>query len=161
LRHVDSRLAPDLLTRRGIGPVSAAAAIVAWSNPGSLPNQRSLRRARRRQPHPSQQRPGGALPTQPRRRPATEQSAPHHREHPAGATAPAPPPTSNDAELRAKATARSAACSSATSPASYIEPSTRHPSQLDRQKRHEASRLEGPGSLPWRTTASRTSSPTG
>jgi transposase len=34
VRHVVFRLAPDLLTRRGIGPVSAAAAIVAWSHPG-------------------------------------------------------------------------------------------------------------------------------
>ena len=38
LRHIVSRLAPDLLARRGIGPVSAAIAIVAWSHPGRCRN---------------------------------------------------------------------------------------------------------------------------
>jgi transposase len=38
LRHIVSRLAPDLLTRRGIGPVSAATAIVAWSHHGRCRN---------------------------------------------------------------------------------------------------------------------------
>jgi hypothetical protein len=38
LRHIVSKLAPDLLARRGIGPVSAASAIIAWSHPGRCRN---------------------------------------------------------------------------------------------------------------------------
>lgn len=38
LRLTVSKLAPDLLARRGIGPVSAATAIAAWSHPGRCRN---------------------------------------------------------------------------------------------------------------------------
>jgi transposase len=38
LRQIVSNLAPDLLARRGIGPVSAATAIAAWSHPGRCRN---------------------------------------------------------------------------------------------------------------------------
>jgi transposase len=51
-----THLAPQLLAKRAVGPVSAAQAIVSWSRPGPLPRRCRIRRARGRQPDPRQQR---------------------------------------------------------------------------------------------------------
>jgi transposase len=61
LQAIVDELAPGLTTQRGIGPVSAAQAIVSFSHPG-----RCLRRAGRHQPAGGQQRPHRPAPPQPR-----------------------------------------------------------------------------------------------
>lgn len=40
LQTIVDDLAPGLTDRRGIGPISAAQAIISWSDPSTLPNQR-------------------------------------------------------------------------------------------------------------------------
>jgi transposase len=79
LRAIVDRLAPGLVDRRGVGPVTAAQAIVSFSHPGPLPQRRCVRRPRRHQPAAGQQRPDGAPPAQPRRRPGAEPGAARHR----------------------------------------------------------------------------------
>jgi transposase len=72
-------IAPGLTSRFGIGPVSAAQAIVP---PRPLPQRSSIRRPRRDQPDPSQQRPHHPAPPQPRRRPRPQPRHPRHRRQP-------------------------------------------------------------------------------
>ena len=65
-------LAPQLLARPGIGPISAAAVLIAWSQPRRI----------RSSPNPSQLRQDDPLPARPRRRPPTKPRAPHDHPQP-------------------------------------------------------------------------------
>jgi hypothetical protein len=69
LQTIVNDIAPGLIERRGVGPVSAAQAIVSFSHPGRLTaaQRRGLRRPRRRQPAAGQQSPYRAPPAQPQR----------------------------------------------------------------------------------------------
>jgi transposase len=44
LAHRVQQLAPDLLARRGVGPISAAAVLIAWSQPGRLRSEAAFAR---------------------------------------------------------------------------------------------------------------------
>lgn len=66
-RRVEA-LAPELLARRGVGPISAAALLVAWSEPGRLRSEAAFARL------------AGVAPT---RRSAFEPGAAHDRLEPA------------------------------------------------------------------------------
>jgi transposase len=81
LQQLVDEIAPGLIDRPGIGPVSAAHVIVSYSHPGRVPQRRRVRRPSRHQPTTSQQRPDGPTPTQPRRRPSTKPCRAHHRAH--------------------------------------------------------------------------------
>jgi transposase len=73
LTNLVEDLAPGLTGHYGIGPVTAAQAIVSFSHPG---------RAGRHQPDTSQQRTNRSTPAQPRRRPSTQPRRAHHRADP-------------------------------------------------------------------------------
>ena len=75
-------IAPGLTSRFGVGPVSAAQAIVSFSHPGPVPQRSGLRRASRHQPAPGQQRPDRPAPAQPRRGPGPQPGHPCHRAGP-------------------------------------------------------------------------------
>jgi hypothetical protein len=81
-------IAPSLTSRYGVGPVSAAQAIVSFSHPGPVPQRSRLRRPGRHRPAPGQQRPDRPAPARPRRRPGAEPRDPRHR---AGPDAQLPP----------------------------------------------------------------------
>ena len=81
-------IAPGLTSRYGVGPVSAAQAIVSFSHPGRCRSEAAYRRAGRHQPAPGQQRPDRPAPAQPRRGPGAE---PRHPRHRAGPDAQLPP----------------------------------------------------------------------
>src|SRR5829696_10115679 len=66
LQAISNDLAPGLTDRRGLGPVTAAQAIVSCSHPGRCRSGRRVRRAVRHQPTAGQQRPHRAPPAQPR-----------------------------------------------------------------------------------------------
>ena len=115
-------LVPELLSQPGIGPVSAAQAIVSLSHPGRCRSDAAFAKL------------AGTSPIE-----ASSGQTTRHRLNRGGDRAlnkaihviattrmrddPRPRPTSRVGGNRAKATARSAAASSATSPASYFAPS--------------------------------------
>jgi hypothetical protein len=75
-------LAPGLTSRYGVGPVSAAQAIVSFSHPGPLPQRGCIRCAKRHQPDSGQQWQDHPAPAQPRRRPGPQPRHPRHRGEP-------------------------------------------------------------------------------
>ena len=111
-------IAPGLTSRFGVGPVSAAQAIVSFSHPGPVPQRSGLRRASRHQPAPGQQRPDRPAPAQPRRGPGPQPGHPCHRAGSGCAVARARGPTLPGAPPRERPAGKSAAASSAISPAS-------------------------------------------
>jgi hypothetical protein len=121
-----TELAPTLLTKVGIGPVSAAQPIVSWSHHGRCRNDAAFAALAGASPIPASSGPtirhrlnrGGTVNST---GPCTTSCSP------AGACAPAPTPTSPNDEHRAKPTTRSVGNSSATSPARSTAPSTRRP----------------------------------
>jgi transposase len=82
LQTIVDQVAPGLTQRRGIGAVTAAQAIVSFSQPRTVPKRRRVRRAVRHQSTAGQQRQDSPASAQPRRRPGPEQRNPHHRRHP-------------------------------------------------------------------------------
>ena len=121
LQTIVNDLAPGLTSRRGIGPVSAAQAIVSFSHPGRCRNDAAFAAL------------AGTSPLE-----ASSGRTVRHRLNRGGDRAlnraihtiavtrmrscPPPRPTSPDAPPKARPTARSAAASSATSPASSTAP---------------------------------------
>jgi transposase len=79
LTDLVEHLAAGLTDRIGIGPVSAAQALVSFSHPGRLARRRVLRRPGRPQPTASQQRPHPPPSPQPRRRPRSQPCPARHR----------------------------------------------------------------------------------
>lgn len=123
LSTVVSELAPALLEATGVGPVSAAQAIVSWSHPGRCRNDAAFAAL------------AGASPCRPvaDASPATDSTAvatglstaPYTTSRsPAGAAAHAPRPTSPNTAPTEVATPKSAESSNATSHANSTEPST-------------------------------------
>ena len=74
--------APGLLDRLGVGPVSAAQAIVSFSHVGRCRNDAAFAALAGASPLPGQQRPDRPAPTQPRRRPAAQPGVARHRQNP-------------------------------------------------------------------------------
>jgi transposase len=117
LRQIVDQLAPGMLTKYGIGPVSAAQAIVSWSHSGRCRNDAAFAALAGAAPIPASS--GQVLRWRLSRGGDRQLNhALHTIAMTAGADAPAPPTTSPDAGPKAKPTARSGACSSATSLAS-------------------------------------------
>jgi transposase len=75
-------IAPGLTDRYGIGPVTAAQAVVSFSHPGRCRSEAAYAALAGTSPHPGQQRQDRPASTQPRRRPGTELCYPHHRADP-------------------------------------------------------------------------------
>jgi hypothetical protein len=78
-------IAPGLTSRYGVGPVSAGQRRAGHRQllpPRPLPQRSRVRRPRRHQPDPGQQRPHDPAPAQPRRRPRPEPRHPHHHADP-------------------------------------------------------------------------------
>jgi hypothetical protein len=86
LERLVAELAPILLGEPGVGVISAAQLLNAWSHRGPVPLRRRLRLARRRSTHPSLLRPAPRPPAQPRRRPPTQPRPAH--DHPLAARSP-------------------------------------------------------------------------
>ena len=82
LQTIVNDLVPGLIERRGIGPVSAAQAIVSFSHPGRCRNDAAFAALGGASPLTGQQRPHRAASTQPGRRPRPEPGAAHHRHDP-------------------------------------------------------------------------------
>jgi transposase len=132
LRQIVASIAPELLSTRGIGPVSAAQAIISWSHPGRCRTEAAFAKL------------AGVSPIQ-----ASSGKIQRHRLNRGGdrqlnqalhtiaitrwRSCPAPPTTSPDGEPKARPTARSDASSSATSPERSIERST-PPPPLDKHR---------------------------
>ena len=74
----------------GVGPVSAAQAIVSWSHHGRCRSDAAFAALAGSQPDPGQQRPHRAPPPQPRRRPATQPSPARHHPDPLASRPPHP-----------------------------------------------------------------------
>ena len=74
-------LAPELLARPGVGPITAAAVLIAWSRPRPPPLRSRVRKARRHSTNPRQLRQNRPPSPRPRRRPPT-QGTPHDHPHP-------------------------------------------------------------------------------
>ena len=122
LQTIANDLAPGLIDRRGIGPVTAAQAIVSFSHPGRCRNDAAFAALSGTSPC----RPAAAAPcVTGSTAAATERSTAPSTPSPwsACAAAPGPRPTSPAAPRRARPPARSDAASSATSPASSTAPS--------------------------------------
>jgi hypothetical protein len=81
LAAIVNDLVPGLTQRPGIGPVSAAQAIVSFSPPRALPQRCRVCHTRRDQPPGGLQRAHPAASTKPRRRPGAEQSPPYDCAH--------------------------------------------------------------------------------
>jgi transposase len=115
-------MAPGLTSRHGIGPVSAAQAIVSFSHPGRCRHDAAFARLAGTSPI---QASSGQI-TRHRLNRGGDRAlnrAIHTSPPPGCATTPPPAPTSPGAAPKAKRTARSAAASSDTSPASSTAPS--------------------------------------
>jgi hypothetical protein len=82
LAAIVNDLVPELTTRPGIGPVSAAQAIVSFSHAGRCRNDAAFATLAGTTPDRSLQRANHPPPTQPRRRPSPQPRHPHHRQHP-------------------------------------------------------------------------------
>ena len=82
LQAILDDMAPGLTDRRGIGPVTAAQAIVGFSHPGRCRNDAAFAALAGTSPLPGQQRPHRAAPAQPRRRPRAQPRHAHHRHDP-------------------------------------------------------------------------------
>lgn len=94
-RELDRRvqtLAPCLLAHRGVGPISAAALLVAWSQPGRLRSEAAFARLAGVAPDPGQLGQGRPPPAPPRRRSPPQPGAAHDRPL-------APPPRRRDQGL--------------------------------------------------------------
>ena len=107
LRRVQT-LAPELLVRRGVGPISAATLLVAWSSRRPSAKRGGFRPPGRRRADPRQHRQDRPPPAPPRRRPPPQPRPAHDRAHP-------PPPRPRHQDLhrpppqrRQKRTRRSA-----------------------------------------------------
>jgi transposase len=112
LQAIVDDLAPGLTNQRGIGPISAAQAIVSFSHPGRCRNDAAFAALAGTSPLPSQQRPNHPTQAQPRRRPRPQpRPQPRHPPSPPAecATAPRPRPTSPGAPQKARPHARSVA----------------------------------------------------
>jgi hypothetical protein len=110
-------IAPGLTSRYGVGPVSAAQAIVSFSHPGRCRSEAAYA-AGRHQPDPGQQRNDRPVPARPRRGAGPEPRHPRHRPGPDAQLPPAPAPTSPGAPPRERPPGKSTAASSDTSPPS-------------------------------------------
>jgi transposase len=82
LAAIVNDLVPGLTTRPGIGPISAAQAIVSFSHAGRCRNDAAFATLAGASPIGSLQRPDHPPPPQQRRRQSTQQGHPHHRQHP-------------------------------------------------------------------------------
>ena len=82
IEQLTSKLAPQLLTQPGIGPLLAAQIVLSWSHRGRLRQRGRIRQACRRRPDPRLVRPDDPLPTRPQRRPTTQPSTPPDRRYP-------------------------------------------------------------------------------
>ena len=67
LAELVTSFAPGLLDKLGVGPVSAAQAIVSFSHPGRCRDDAAFAAVALGQPAAGQQRPDGAAPAEPRR----------------------------------------------------------------------------------------------
>jgi len=82
LTRLIDQAAPQLVAEIGIGPITAAAFYIAWSHPGRCRNEAAYARLAGGFPHPGHLRPNPATsPTQPARRPATQQGTTPGRGH--------------------------------------------------------------------------------
>ena len=75
-------IAPRLTSRYGVGPVSAAQAIVSFSHPGRCRNEAAFAALGGTSPIPASSGQNDPAPAQPRRRPGPEPRHPRHRGHP-------------------------------------------------------------------------------
>jgi len=131
LAAIITDLAPGLLDRPGVGPVSAAQTIVSWSHPGRCRSEAAFAALAGVNPSPpAAAKPSATASTAAATGTSTTPCTPSRS--PGCAAAPAPMPTSPAAAPKAKPTATSAASSSATSPASSTAPST--PTPLDKHR---------------------------
>ena len=97
-------LAPGLTDRPGIGPVSAAQAIVSFSHPGRCRNDAAFAKLAGTSPLEASSGQTTRHRLNRRRRPGAQQSHPHHRASPECAATPPPRPTSPAAVLKASPT---------------------------------------------------------
>jgi len=82
LQTIVDDLAAGLTAHYGIGPISAAQAIVSFSHPGRCRNEAAFAALAGTSPLPAQQRPYHPPPAQPRRRPRPEPGLAHNRADP-------------------------------------------------------------------------------
>jgi transposase len=84
LRTVVQALAPVLLVRPGVGPVTTAPLLISWLHPGRLRSEAAFAMLAGVAPIPGLLRAGGPLPAQPWRGPPAEPGLAHHRDDPRG-----------------------------------------------------------------------------
>ena len=83
-------ITPGLTSRHGVGPVSAAQAIVSFSHPGRCRNEAAFAALGGTSPIPASSGRTHPAPAQPRRRPEPEPGHPRHRAHPNAQLPPQP-----------------------------------------------------------------------
>ncbi len=124
---------PELLAEPGVGVITAAAILNAWSHAGRIRSEAAFAMLAGVAPIPASSGRGPPS-TQPRRRPSAQPSAAHDRALGTHPTIRRPGPMPRVAERRAGATGRSSAVSSGSSHGGSSGSSRTAPKRLDRHR---------------------------